>query len=476
MNNKSKIFIAAHKAVLAPTASAEGENSAETGKILLDIAHLYLATVKNADESDYWMTFVFDTCCSAGLCSQRYIDYLETHQKRDYILATLKDKTGSSESASLSTECTIQNICDLVRSRRDAESANDAEERKISSAILDYIHVLISIDRTITEKEETFFKAIRDGVYQKIGWQKESQQPISAERSQTTQYSRRRKEAQEDSGSLEELIGEVDALIGLENIKDEVKSLVNALQVQQMRKSQGLPNPEISNHMIFFGNPGTGKTTIARQLGHLYRHLGILSKGHFIETDRSGLVGGYLGQTAIKTTEVLSSALGGILFIDEAYTLSSTHGEDQYGQEAIDTILKYMEDHRDDLVVIAAGYENLMGEFLKSNPGMKSRFNKYFHFKDYSEDELTEIFLCIASDASYMLDEEAKAHLRGITKEIVQNKPENFGNGRTMRNLFERSLANQANRIVALSKSDKIDLQRIAAEDIQWHDLIAITQ
>lgn len=284
----------------------------------------------------------------------------------------------------------------------------------------------------------------------------------------------KRKE-EETNKSVEELIAEIDSLIGLENIKAEVKSLVNSLQVQQMRKSQGLPNPEISNHMVFFGNPGTGKTTIARQLGHLYRQLGILSRGHFIETDRSGLVGGYLGQTALKTTEVLNSALGGILFIDEAYTLSSTHGEDQYGQEAIDTILKYMEDHRDDLIVIAAGYENLMGEFLQSNPGMKSRFNKYFLFSDYSEDELAGIFLSIASASSYFLDERAEEHLRGITKEIVESKPENFGNGRTMRNLFERSLANQANRIVALSISEKADLQRIAAEDIQWHDLLAIT-
>lgn len=475
MNNKSRIFVGAHKAVLTPAVAVEKHNSTDIGKTLLDIAHLYLATVRNADESDYWMTFVFDTCCSAGLCSVRYIDHLDTKQKRNYIQATLKDKTESSEDHALSTEHVIKQVCTLIRSRSDSSSPNDAEERKIASAILDYIHVLISIDRNITDKEDIFFKSIRDGVYQEIGWQKEFQQPISGEARISNQHATRANKPEDSSKSVEVLIREIDSLIGLANIKAEVKSLVNSLQVQQMRKSQGLPNPEISNHMIFFGNPGTGKTTIARQLGHLYRQLGILSKGHFIETDRSGLVGGYLGQTALKTTEVLNSALGGILFIDEAYTLSSTHGEDQYGQEAIDTILKYMEDNRDDLIVIAAGYENLMGEFLSSNPGMKSRFNKYFRFNDYSEDELTEIFLCIATNSSYFLDEQAKSHLRGIIQEITQNKPENFGNGRTMRNLFERSLANQANRIVALSTSDKIDLQRITAEDIQWHDLVAIT-
>ena len=475
MNNKSRIFFAAHKTVLQPLTPVEKAESTKVAQTLLDIAHLYLARVVNADESDYWMTFVFDTCCSAGLCSLRYIEHLDTRQKCNYILATLKDKRKDSGDEHLDIEETIQRICNLVRPTGDKTSGNEGEERRIASAILDYIHVLISIDRNITEKENIFFKTIRDGVYQEIGWQQELQDPIKGEESSYRNPGNQPTTEQDSNKSVEELIEEIDALIGLGNIKAEVKSLVISLQVQQMRKSQGLPNPEISNHMVFFGNPGTGKTTIARQLGHLYRQLGMLSRGHFIETDRSGLVGGYLGQTALKTTEVLNSALGGILFIDEAYTLSSTHGEDQYGQEAIDTILKYMEDHRDDLIVIAAGYENLMGEFLQSNPGMKSRFNKYFLFGDYTEDELAEIFLCIASSTSYFLDEEAEKHLRGIIKQIVQGKPENFGNGRTMRNLFERSLANQANRIVALSISEKADLQRIAAEDIQWHDLVAAT-
>jgi len=475
MNNKSRIFFAAHKAVLQPLTPVEKTESTKVAQTLLDIAHLYLASVANADESDYWMAFVFDTCCSAGLCSIRYIEHLDTRQKRDYILATLNDKTKGSGDAHLDVADTIQRICKLVKQSDSKAQESEAEQRKTASAILDYIHVLISIDRNITNKESIFFKTIRDGVYQEIGWQTDLQRPIKGEENSCEIPGNQPKREQDSNKSVEELIDEINSLIGLENIKAEVRSLVNSLQVQQMRKSQGLPNPEISNHMVFFGNPGTGKTTIARQLGHLYRQLGMLSRGHFVETDRSGLVGGYLGQTALKTTEVLNSALGGILFIDEAYTLSSTHGEDQYGQEAIDTILKYMEDHREDLIVIAAGYENLMGEFLNSNPGMKSRFNKYFFFSDYTEDELAEIFLCISSNSSYFLDEQAEKRLRGITKEIVQNKPENFGNGRTMRNLFERSLANQANRIVALSISEKADLQRIAAEDIQWHDLVAAT-
>ena len=471
MNNKSRVFVAIHKAALASSKLQSKET--EIGIILLDIAHLYLKAIKDIDESDYWITFVFDTCCSAGLCSIQYIDYLDPKQKRDYIQATLKEKMGDPDKKKLCMEGIIEQICKAIRSCGAKTLIQDSEKRMVASLILDYTHTLTSIDRDITDEESIFFRSLRDGVYQRIGWQNEV---LNTAKSQGHEPSQRTKENgnKENDRTVEELISEINSLIGLDNIKTEVKSLVNSLQVQQMRQSQGLPNPEVSNHMVFFGNPGTGKTTIARQLGHFYRQLGILSKGHFVETDRGGLVGGYLGQTALKTTEVLNSALGGILFIDEAYALSSTHGEDQYGQEAIDTMLKYMEDHRDDLIVIAAGYENLMGDFLKSNPGMKSRFNKYFRFADYSEVELAEIFLCIASKSSYFLDEYAQEHLRKLTKEIIQNKPENFGNGRTMRNLFERSLANQANRIIAISSNDKADLQRLTAEDIRWDDLVAI--
>lgn len=276
--------------------------------------------------------------------------------------------------------------------------------------------------------------------------------------------------------SVEVILHEIDGLIGLDNIKNEVRSVINTLNVRKLRTSAGLSNPEISNHMVFYGNPGTGKTTIARRLGEIYNSLGVLSKGHFVETDRGGLVGGYLGQTAIKTTQIMTSALGGILFIDEAYTLAAGDNSDQYGQEAIDTILKFMEDHRDDIVVIAAGYEDLMSTFIESNPGLKSRFNKYFYFKDYTSDQLLEIFLSISKNSTYTLQDDANDHLKAIIEELVSFKTSNFGNGRTIRNLFEKSIANQANRIIQDNLRDKDDLTKLLKEDIKREDMLEIAK
>jgi SpoVK/Ycf46/Vps4 family AAA+-type ATPase len=198
---------------------------------------------------------------------------------------------------------------------------------------------------------------------------------------------------------LEDLQAELDSYIGLTRVKREVKTLVNLVKVHQMRKENGLPETEMSLHMVFSGNPGTGKTTVARIMARIYHSLGILSKGQLVEADRSGLVAGYVGQTAIKTRKVLEKALGGVLFIDEAYALNGS-GDNDFGREALDTVLKYMEDHRDDLVVIAAGYDGLMDQFIRSNPGLESRFNRFLHFDDYTPQEMLEIFRCSAGRAA----------------------------------------------------------------------------
>ena len=262
---------------------------------------------------------------------------------------------------------------------------------------------------------------------------------------------------------------ELDGLIGLEKVKQDVHTLVNFIRVQKLRKERNLPVPNMSLHLVFTGNPGTGKTTVARILAAIYKDIGVLSKGHLVEVDRSGLVGGYVGQTAIKTKEVIDKALDGVLFIDEAYTLSSSSEQD-FGQEAIDTLLKAMEDYRDRLIVIVAGYLEPMEKFLNSNPGLRSRFNKYIHFDDYSSDELLQIFEVIVKKNGYILLDEVKAYMHNAFEQMKRKAEANidpsyhFGNGRVVRNIFEKLVSIQANRISSGYVTDT-ELMTISLDD-----------
>lgn len=264
---------------------------------------------------------------------------------------------------------------------------------------------------------------------------------------------------------IEDLVAELDGYIGLERIKQEVRSLINMVKVYQLRRENGLPTEDLSLHMVFSGNPGTGKTTVARIMARIYHSLGILSKGQLVEVDRSGLVAGYVGQTALKTKKVIEKALGGVLFIDEAYALNG-RSENDFGQEAIDTVLKAMEDHRDDLVVIVAGYTDLMETFIHSNPGLESRFNRFLEFEDYTLDEMMEIFRMRCKKGQYTLAEDAEEAVRAFIAE-ENTHPETFGNARGVRNLFEKVLVRQSNRLAAMETVTKEDLVLLKKEDVQ---------
>ena len=264
-------------------------------------------------------------------------------------------------------------------------------------------------------------------------------------------------------------IEDLNELIGLAQVKKEVMAMKNFIEVNRRREQAGMKTPQVSYHCVFTGNPGTGKTTVARIVAGIYKELGILQKGHLVETDRSGLVAEYVGQTAVKTNKVIDSALDGVLFIDEAYSLVGAGNED-FGKEAIATLVKRMEDNRDRLVVILAGYENEMQQFIESNPGLRSRFNRYIHFEDYSADELKQIFLGMLQKYDFSLQEDGERVLTEHLEKCVVNKGKDFGNARYVRNLFERTIKAQAVRLAAQPETDKSQLAIITADDI----LIAI--
>ena len=245
-----------------------------------------------------------------------------------------------------------------------------------------------------------------------------------------------------------------------------MQSLVNLIKVRKMRQNYQLPQMDMSYHMVFTGNAGTGKTTVARMVAQIYKELGVLSKGTFVETDRAGLVAGYLGQTAMKVKEVVKQAKGGVLFIDEAYSLTSRDAGDDYGIEAIDTLVKEMEDNRGDLVVIVAGYRDEMERFLKANTGLVSRFNKYIDFEDYTQDQLLEILRMMAEKAGMTIQEEALTLVREYLMDMEEEKRHDFGNARGIRNVFERIVTNQANRLVSLGEPSLEQLKTILPEDV----------
>ena len=318
-----------------------------------------------------------------------------------------------------------------------------------SSAFLYRIASLIAkADQTISEKEKELLKEINT----KLNNPKEKLEGV-------------KQTEVDENETLKDVLTELNELIGLNNIKTSVEELANFLAIQKAREEKGLKNVNNSLHSVFMGPPGTGKTTVARLVSKIYKHLGYLEKGHLVETDRTGLVAGYVGQTALKVEDVVKTSLNGVLFIDEAYSLSKDNKKD-FGNEAIEVLLKKMEDNRDKLVVIVAGYPDEMEEFIESNPGLQSRFNRYFTFDHYKPKELIAIFELFCTKNDFILSKDAKDKLQFIFDKLYEKRHKSFGNARVARNLFEKIIEYQANRIISITPLTKILLKTLEEEDI----------
>lgn len=272
----------------------------------------------------------------------------------------------------------------------------------------------------------------------------------------------------EDKRTLQDLLDELNDLVGLENVKNKVQDLIVYQKVQKMRREKNLHSAKNTLHLAFTGNPGTGKTTVARIIGRIYKHIGLLSKGQFVEVSRTDLIAGYQGQTALKVKKVIERAKGGVLFIDEAYSITENDHSDSYGRECLTELTKALEDYREDLVVIVAGYTEPMNKFFESNPGLKSRFNTFIEFDDYNPDELDKILISMCKNNDYVLDEEAKEKIYRYFEQQTATKDENFANGRLVRNLYDDLVMNHARRVINLTNPLREELSTIKAEDFMF--------
>lgn len=332
-----------------------------------------------------------------------------------------------------------------LRTYDDEESTSHFD--KMAATFFSFAQVAIKADGTVTSAEEERIKRIREMIYGET----DAVGTTQAGGAKQAKPAKEREKAAETEETLEEVLEKIDTLIGMENIKEQIRTFVNLVKVHDEREKRGLPVTPVSLHAVFYGPPGTGKTTIARLLGKVYRCLGLLESGHLVETDRAGIVAGYVGQTAIKVDEVVNDAMDGILFIDEAYSLALGKGDKDFGQEAIDTLLKRMEDHRDQLAVIVAGYPDEMKEFINSNPGLKSRFNRFYYFDHFEPEKLLKIFDLFRTNASFTLTGPARGEILRLLTEFHEKRDKSFGNGRFVRNLFERMVERQANRIARIT-------------------------
>lgn len=311
--------------------------------------------------------------------------------------------------------------------------------------------VLIANDDFVTTAEE---QKVIDGIIEKLS------KPKELDNAKATMVA--------NDDSLEKVMAELNNLIGIDEVKSSIADLINLLKVQKIREGQGLENIDSSLHSVFLGPPGTGKTTVARLVGRIYKHLGYLQKGHVVETDRAGMVAGYVGQTALKVAELVNQSINGVLFVDEAYSLTPPDASKDFGSEAVDALLKRMEDHRKEMAVIVAGYTEPMKQFIESNPGLRSRFNRYYMFNHFSAEQLMQIFEINAKKSNFIITPEAREILVNTFNLLYEKRDEGFGNARVVRNIFEKCVMNQASRVVRYHSSilDSTTLQNIGEADV----------
>lgn len=328
-----------------------------------------------------------------------------------------------------------------------AETSNE-------DAVIELCRILKSVSETGDKLSRRFAVTLKDDLIYMLGYERVNE--ICGGRNA---------KSNEPEMSFDELMAELNGLVGLSNVKSKVNDLIAFQKVQQLRKQNGLPASKNTMHLAFTGNPGTGKTTVARIFGRIYKKLGILSSGHFIEVSRTDLIAGYQGQTALKVKKIIEKAKGGVLFIDEAYSITENEHTDSYGRECLTELTKALEDYRDDLVVIVAGYTEPMNVFFESNPGLRSRFNNFIEFDDYSSLELYEILIRMCSKSQYELDQEARLLVKNIFEDAVCNKGAQFSNGRFARNLFEELIMNHSRRVARIERPTIKDLYTIMKDD-----------
>ncbi|MGX7100712.1 AAA family ATPase [Gemella sanguinis] len=341
---------------------------------------------------------------------------------------------------------------EITRLANGITDENDGEKSTI--ALLKQINIIVD-SKEYTKEIKQVAAALRNSIIDYYGYKRLIE--ICNKEKQNREL--------EDKRSLQDLLAELNALVGLESVKEKVNDLIAYQKVQKLRRENNLHSSKNTLHLAFTGNPGTGKTTVARIVGRIYKEIGLLSNGHFVEVSRTDLIAGYQGQTALKVKSVIEKAKGGVLFIDEAYSITENENSDSYGKECLTELTKALEDYRDDLVVIVAGYTEPMNQFFESNPGLKSRFNTFIEFEDYSSEELYDILLSICKANDYKITESAEQIIREYLTTIVTEKSDNFANGRMVRNLYDDLVMNHARRVVQLENPQFADLSTVIAED-----------